>query len=84
MSWDDYYFNLDYEDESPRTYVWVNYDSIRRETDKAYLFVIEAGDDFAEPEIKEKTAWIPKSQIEDIQEKKIFIPDWLAGEKGLI
>lgn len=47
-----------------------------RETEKAYL--IDTG-------AKENT-WIPKSQISDEAEdmSSIFIPEWLAKEKGLI
>lgn len=52
---------------------------IKRETDKAYLVFDGA-----------REAWIPKSQITDYTEERdgqitsIFIPEWLAEEKGLV
>jgi hypothetical protein len=51
---------------------------VRRETEKAYLvFCVD------------KEHWIPKSQISDTVEENgkitaVFIPEWLANEKGLI
>lgn len=51
---------------------------VRRETDNAYLVY----DGKAE-------TWVPKSQVSDYCEEKgritsIFIPEWLALDKGLI
>ena len=28
--------------------------------------------------------WLPKSQIEDTSDESVFIPQWLAEEKGLV
>ena len=81
MSWGDY---TDDRDPDDMEYVWVDYDKKLREIDAAIHFLIEAGDDFAEPPIGSKAVWIPKSQIEDEEPNKIMIPDWLAGEKCLI
>lgn len=59
--------------------VEVTYDSIKRETDKAILFVI--GDE---------EVWIPTSQIDgdsgDLENEggTIEIPEWLATEKELV
>ena len=53
---------------------------ITRETEKAYLV------NFGAPEL----VWVPKSQINDYVEEddgrisSIFIPEWLAKEKGMI
>lgn len=53
---------------------------VRRETDKAYLF------DFGAKE----PVWVPKSQISDESDPddngiiSIFIPEWLATEKGMV
>lgn len=52
-----------------------------RETDKAYLIDYGHAKD---------QAWIPKSQVDDYCEERdgtitsIFIPEWLAKDKGLI
>lgn len=52
---------------------------VRRETTKAYLW----WDGKVE-------AWVPKSQISDLTEERdgsissIFIPEWLALEKGFL
>ncbi len=54
----------------------IQYDRIvdNRETELAYLFVIDNRD-----------VWLPKSQVEDIREteKVVDIPFWLAKAKGL-
>lgn len=53
---------------------------VRRETDKAYLFDFGA----------DAPVWVPKSQITDESDPdkngiiSIFIPEWLATEKGMI
>lgn len=53
--------------------ITLDYDEIERETDGAYLFKI--GD--------EKT-WLPKSQIRVYEKsRRIYLPQWLAYEKGL-
>lgn len=83
--WDDRLpYDDDYEDED--SLVTLNYDRIARETDKAYLIIFEEGDDFAEPPEKEVSAWIPKSQIEELyqDEKRVSIPEWLAERNDLI
>lgn len=50
------------------------YDDIERETDAAYLLV------FGDQKI-----WLPKSQIRVYEKnKKVFVPEWLAIEKGLL
>jgi len=52
---------------------------VRRETEKAMLIYDGKSE-----------AWVPKSQITDQSEKNdgtiesIFVPEWLALEKGLI
>jgi len=49
------------------------YDSILRETEKAYLLEIDG-----------EEVWLPKSHVTlDKQNKEITIPDWLATEKGI-
>ncbi len=52
------------------------YDEIvgRRETEKAYLFIID-----------DEEIWLPKSQVEDIRETEnvVIIPLWFAKAKGL-
>lgn len=52
---------------------------IKRETEKAYL--VNHG-------VSEEV-WIPKSQIDDYTEENgaitsVFIPEWLAEEKGMV
>lgn len=55
----------------------VAYEELVHETDGAYLFNVfnDGGDDI----------WIPKSQIEDLDEKeKTFsIPQWLADKNNM-
>lgn len=49
------------------------YDSLVRETDKAFL--IRFGDD---------DVWFPKSQVDlDHVAREITVPDWLAEKKGI-
>ncbi len=53
---------------------------VRRSTDKAILINIGTPDD----------VWVPKSQVSDYcgesleTAESIFIPEWLATEKGLV
>lgn len=55
----------------------VTYEKLVHETDGAYLFDV-FGDG-------EGDVWIPKSQIEDLDEdeKTFLIPQWLAEEKEM-
>jgi hypothetical protein len=49
---------------------------VRRRTDKAILFYIEAADE---------EVWLPLSQVElSDDETSVLVPRWLADEKGLI
>jgi hypothetical protein len=58
-----------------RDMVTLEFDDLKAETDKAYLVEID-GDEY----------WIPKSQVEDIDEGAMVIEmtEWIALEKGLI
>ena len=50
------------------------YDDIVRETEAAYL--LSFGDD---------EIWLPKSQVRVYEKNnKVFVPEWLAIEKGLL
>lgn len=53
----------------------ISYDRLIRKTDMAMLLLID-----------KKEVWIPLSQVEDedVEEKIVFIPQWLAEEKGLV
>lgn len=54
---------------------------VKATTDKAVMIETERG-----------TAWVPRSQIEDwsgsddldLNVESIFVPEWLAVEKGLV
>jgi len=52
----------------------VIFDDVEYETEKAYLLNIDG-----------EKYWIPKSQVEDLDEelKIITLPEWLINEKGL-
>lgn len=54
--------------------VTVDYDDMKTETAKAYLFQIDGSN-----------IWLPKSQVIDLdlQQQYVTIPEWLASEKGL-
>lgn len=52
--------------------VWLDHEGVRRETDKAKLFVIDG-----------QEVWIPKGQIVDEGDDLVGIPRWLADSKGL-
>jgi len=56
-------------------HVTVHFDDWKHETEKANLFVI--GD---------IEVWIPKSVIEDVDEKKgeIVVAEWWASKEGLV
>lgn len=61
-------------------HVYVQVDRIAKETEKAFLCVIEG-----------EEVWLPKSQIPDAddymegdEDIEIAITEWLAGEKGLL
>lgn len=59
--------------------VEVNFQKVTRETDLAYQ--LELSDD----PFEQNRIWLPKSQISGfMEEKRIFIPQWLAEEKGLV
>lgn len=47
--------------------------TVARSTDKAVLITDGT-----------RNAWIPRSQISDESDDSIFIPLWLATEKGLV
>ena len=88
MSQEDYIpYDGNWDDEEDGV-VAVPYDRIARETDKAYLIIFEEGDDFAEPPEEERSAWIPKSQIEELYNdepgRRVVIPEWLARKNGLL
>lgn len=52
----------------------IKFDELDRETEAAYLIVID-----------DEKIWLPKSQARIYEKsKKIYIPEWLALEKGLI
>lgn len=60
-------------------YVHVDVDRIERETDKAFLVLIDG-----------EETWIPKSQIADAddynagdEDLTLSITEWIANEKGL-
>ncbi len=59
--------------------VEIEIDYVKHDTDNAMLIVVE-----------DKEYWIPKSKIEDQSQDDndvitgIFIPEWLAIEKGLV
>jgi len=55
-----------------RDTVEVEIDLLEHETEKAYLIIVD-NEEF----------WLPKSQVEDINEDSVWIPCWLAEEKGL-
>jgi hypothetical protein len=50
----------------------INYDEIKKSTEKARLIVF--GDD---------VVWVPKSIIEDITESTIILPEWFIIENEL-
>lgn len=61
--------------------------TIKHETDKAYLIACDSAPG------GEVECWIPKSKVSDYCEElrngkqtitSVFIPEWLATEKGLI
>lgn len=61
-------------------YVHLEVSEIKRETDKAFLVVLEDGAEH----------WLPKSQIADADDYSegdtnctVSITEWLAGEKGI-
>lgn len=50
------------------------YDDMEAETEAAYLLVFD-----------DEKIWLPKSQVRVYEKnKKVFVPEWLAIEKGLI
>lgn len=60
-------------------YVHIDFDSIRRETERAFLFIID-----------EEEVWLPKSQIADADDYNegdengtVSITEYIANEKGL-
>ncbi len=55
-----------------RDFVAVKYEDIEHETDQAVLFEMGGG-----------RVWLPKSQIETIEDEHVWIPKWLAKEKDL-
>lgn len=54
-----------------------NYESIERESDDAYLFIVPG---------MAHSVWFPKSQIieHDEDECKVVVPEWIAIDKGLV
>lgn len=48
------------------------YDDLVYETDKAYLLRFD-----------DKDVWIPKSQVQDIDDEYVTLPLWLIEEKEL-
>ncbi|NIQ91044.1 MAG: hypothetical protein GWM98_04845 [Nitrospinaceae bacterium] len=60
--------------------VEIYFDSIKHETDAAFLICFES-DPFDPVQ-----HWIPKSQVIDMDEnkKRIIIPEWIAYQKDLI
>ena len=57
----------------PKNMVELAYDHEVRRTKLAILF------DFGD-----KQAWIPESQIHELFDDSVIIPEWLAEDKGLI
>ena len=59
----------------PRKYVELDFDELKHETEKAYLFVID-----------EEEVWIPKSVCEEVDEELniVEIQEWFAEQEGLI
>ena len=60
-------------------FVHIDFDSIRRETEKAFLFIIDG-----------EEVWLPKSQIADAddynagdEDGTVSITEYIATEKGL-
>ena len=61
-------------------WVYIEVDEIKRETEKAFLVIVD-----------EQEVWLPKSQVEDEGEHfkqgdtdvEIGITEWIAREKGL-
>jgi len=55
-------------------YIRVEFDELEKETESAFLIAIDS-----------EQIWIPKSQSRIYYKKKcVYIPEWLALEKGLI
>ena len=52
----------------------IEFDKLEKETDDAYLIVID-----------DEQIWLPKSQVRMYPNtEKVYVPDWLALKKGLI
>ena len=80
MDYRDEYDDLSYEEQFDDRYdlVEILYNKVIAESDLAYR--LELSFDIFKP----NRMWFPKSQIQRMEDNKIYISQWLAIEKGLV